>query len=149
MSESRSVGSDSLRPVHGVLQARLLEWVAVPFSRGSSQHGDQTQVPRTAGGFFTNRALSKAHAYTYTGRQIKPQMQEPGKQIESSTKPQAGSLRSWIKRQTLATLTDGSGGGNVRYKSETSHSVDFKEMTKEGKVRFSVLRGWMPLIRTE
>ena len=39
--------------VHGVLQARILEWVAVAFSRGSSQHRDQTQVSRIAGRFFT------------------------------------------------------------------------------------------------
>ena len=30
--------------VHGILQARILEWVAFPFSRGSSQLRDQTQV---------------------------------------------------------------------------------------------------------
>ena len=30
--------------VHGILQARILEWVATPFSRGSSQLRDQTQV---------------------------------------------------------------------------------------------------------
>ena len=30
--------------VHGILQARILEWVAFPFSRGSSQPRDQTQV---------------------------------------------------------------------------------------------------------
>ena len=35
--------------VHGILQARILEWVAFPFSRGSSQHKDQTQVSRIAG----------------------------------------------------------------------------------------------------
>ena len=39
--------------VHGILQARILEWVAFPFSRGSSQPRDQTQVSRIAGGFFT------------------------------------------------------------------------------------------------
>ena len=39
--------------VHGILQARVLEWVALPFSRGSSQPRDQTQVSRIAGGFFT------------------------------------------------------------------------------------------------
>ena len=39
--------------VKGILQARILEWVAVPFSRGSSQPRDQTQVSRIAGGFFT------------------------------------------------------------------------------------------------
>ena len=38
--------------VHRILQARILEWVAVPFSRGSSQPRDQTQVSRIAGGFF-------------------------------------------------------------------------------------------------
>ena len=40
--------------VHGVLQARILEWVAIPFSRGSSQPRDRTQVSGIAGGFFTN-----------------------------------------------------------------------------------------------
>ena len=33
----------------GILQARILEWVAMPFSRGSSQPRDQTQVSRIAG----------------------------------------------------------------------------------------------------
>jgi len=39
--------------VHGILQVRILEWVAVPFSRGFSQTRDGTQVSHTAGGFFT------------------------------------------------------------------------------------------------
>ena len=39
--------------VHGILQARILEWVVVPFSRGSSQSRDQTQVSCFAGRFFT------------------------------------------------------------------------------------------------
>ena len=38
--------------VHGILQARILECVTVPFSRGSSQPRDQTQVSHLAGGFF-------------------------------------------------------------------------------------------------
>ena len=42
--------------VHGILQARILEWVAFPFSKGSSQPRDWTQVSRIAGGFFTNWA---------------------------------------------------------------------------------------------
>ena len=37
----------------GILQARIVEWVAMPSSRGSSQPRDQTQVPHTAGGFLT------------------------------------------------------------------------------------------------
>ena len=40
--------------VHGILQARALERVAFPFSRGSSRPRDQTQVSRIAGGFFTS-----------------------------------------------------------------------------------------------
>ena len=42
--------------VHGILQARILEWVAFPFSRGSSQPRDQTQLSHIAGGFFTSWA---------------------------------------------------------------------------------------------
>ena len=38
--------------VHGILQARLLEWVAFPFTRASSQPRDQTQVSHIAGRFF-------------------------------------------------------------------------------------------------
>ena len=40
--------------VHGILQARTLEWVAFPFSRGSSQSKDGTQVSHIAGRFFTS-----------------------------------------------------------------------------------------------
>ena len=40
--------------VHGILQARIQEWVAFPFSRVSSQSRDQTQVSCIAGGFFTS-----------------------------------------------------------------------------------------------
>ena len=39
--------------VHGILQARILEWVAMPSSSRSAQLMDQTRVPCTAGGFFT------------------------------------------------------------------------------------------------
>ena len=40
--------------VHGILQARILDWVAFPFSRGSSQPRDQIQVSYFEGEFFTN-----------------------------------------------------------------------------------------------
>ena len=46
--------------VHGFLQARILEWVAFPFSRGSSQPRDWTQVSHIAGGFFTSWATREA-----------------------------------------------------------------------------------------
>jgi len=39
--------------VHGIFQARLLEWVAISFSRGSSQPRDRTWVSHTAGRHLT------------------------------------------------------------------------------------------------
>ena len=45
--------------VHGILQARIPEWVAIPFSRGSSPPGDRTQVSCTAGSFCTVWATGK------------------------------------------------------------------------------------------
>ena len=42
--------------VHGVLQAKILEWVAFPFFKVSSQPRDWTQVTHMAGGFFTSWA---------------------------------------------------------------------------------------------
>ena len=57
-----SVASDSTTPwtvacqaplSKGILQARILKWVAMPSSRGSSQSRDQTQVSHIAGIFFT------------------------------------------------------------------------------------------------
>ena len=43
--------------VHGILQVRIPEWVTFPFSRGSSQPRNRTQVSCIAGGFFTNWAI--------------------------------------------------------------------------------------------
>ena len=73
-SESCSVVSNSVTPwnnnnnnasllVLGILQTRILEWVAIPFSRGSSQARDWTQVSHTAGRFFTSWATREAHEY--------------------------------------------------------------------------------------
>ena len=42
--------------VPGILQVRILEWVAFPFNTGSSQPRDRAQVSRNAGGFFTRKA---------------------------------------------------------------------------------------------
>ena len=49
--------------VHGVLQARILEWVAFPFSRRSSQPRDWTLVSHIAGGFFTSWTTGEALEY--------------------------------------------------------------------------------------
>ena len=56
-SESQScltLGNPMDYTVHGILQARILEWAAFPFSRGSSQPRDRTQGSCIAGGFFTS-----------------------------------------------------------------------------------------------
>ena len=67
---SRSVMSDLCDPMDhsppgssadGILQARTLEWVAMPSSRGSSRFRDQTQVSCIAGRFFTIWATREAH----------------------------------------------------------------------------------------
>ena len=50
--------------VDGILQARMQEWVAFFFSRGSSQPRDRTQVSRIAGGFFTSWATREDYKST-------------------------------------------------------------------------------------
>ena len=54
----------------GILQARILEWVAMPSSKGSSQPRDWTQVSHIAGRFFTvwttKESLLKAEQNLYS-----------------------------------------------------------------------------------
>ena len=57
---SRVQLSATVCTVHGILQARILQRVAFPFSRGSSQPRDQTQVSPIAGRFFTSWATREA-----------------------------------------------------------------------------------------
>ena len=73
-NEICSVVSDSLQP-HGLhstwnSQVRILEWVAFPFSRESSQPRDQTQVSCIAGGFFTIWATRKDPILSYPGAKL-------------------------------------------------------------------------------
>jgi len=72
---SRSVVSDSLRPVdcsppsssvHGILQAGILEWIAISFSRGSSRPRDRTQVSHIAGRRFNLCTTREALKYKNT-----------------------------------------------------------------------------------
>ena len=55
--------SPSVSSIHGILQARILEWIAIPFSRGSSWPRDQTQLSCIAGRFFTIWATGKILTY--------------------------------------------------------------------------------------
>ena len=52
--------------VQGVLQVRIVEWVAVPFSRGSFRPRNWTGVFCIAGGFFTSWATRKALSLAYS-----------------------------------------------------------------------------------
>ena len=52
--------------VHGIFQARILEWVAISFSRGSSRPRDWTQVSHIAGRHFTLWATREALFFSYT-----------------------------------------------------------------------------------
>ena len=45
--------------VHGILQARILEWIAISFSKGSSQPRDHTHVSCISDGLFTTEPLGK------------------------------------------------------------------------------------------
>ena len=47
--------------VYAVFQARILEWIGISFSRGSSQTRSQIRVSCIAGGFFTTEPLRKPH----------------------------------------------------------------------------------------
>ena len=80
--------------VHGILQVRILEWVAFPFSRESSQPRDQiqvrTQVSHVAGGFFTSWATGGSWrilewvAYPFSSRSSWLSVKSRGKSRYSS-----------------------------------------------------------------
>ena len=55
-----------VRVAHSCPQSRILEWVAFPFSRGSSLPRDQTQVSHIAGGFFTSWATREAQSVQFS-----------------------------------------------------------------------------------
>ena len=64
--------------VHGISQARILEWVSISFSRGSSQPRDQTHVSCTAGKFFTAEPPGKPHCLQRKSQRLSP----PQKKLE-------------------------------------------------------------------
>jgi len=78
MCVSHSLVPDSLQPmdcsppgssIHGIFQARILEWFAISFSRKISPPRDWTQVSCTAGKFSTNWATTEApHLYVELGK---------------------------------------------------------------------------------
>ena len=65
----------------GILQERVLEWVAMPSSKGFSQPRDQTQVSCIEGGFFTFWTMREAQEY-WSGRSIPSSEDLPDQGIE-------------------------------------------------------------------
>ena len=98
--------------VHGILQARILECVAFPFSRGSSQPRDWTQVSHIAGRFFTSWATRAAHYWS--AFQISREGEEGRRKILSNSQgiqvvckhsgdfphyPSSKDLRTWSSKE--------------------------------------------------
>ena len=75
--------------VHGIFQARIMEWVAYPFSRGFSQPRDQTQVSHIAGGFSTSGTTREAQEY-WSGQPIP----SPGDHPNSGIKLRSPALQA-------------------------------------------------------
>ena len=78
-------------PVHGIFQARGLEWAAISFSRGSSPSGDRIQVSCTAGRHFTLCATREAWGWLrleYNANQV----QEAGPSQWDCTPPHQRNL---------------------------------------------------------
>ena len=92
---SCSVVSDSLRPhepcsprgfsVHGILQARILEWIAIPFSKGSSTPRDWTLVSCIADRFFTIWAIGSTSQFHVGPCGKKQLLLPPGQSLLSAS----------------------------------------------------------------
>ena len=97
--------------VHGTLQARILEWVAFPFARGSSRPGDSTQVSHIAGGFFTSWATREAPIGLHDSANVKDLC--PSQWYRFSIWNVSGSFQSLLStllsqfRSTLSSLSQG------------------------------------------
>ena len=71
--------------VHGILQARILRWVVIPFSRGSSRPGDRTCASCTAGGFF-NIWATRLAVWPYENELIRERKRTSEEGIKSKVK---------------------------------------------------------------
>ena len=95
--------------VHGILQARILQWIAFPFSRRSSQPRDRTQVSCIAGRFFTNWASQEAQTYTVLHVNYISIKLEGKEKLLDLLKPQAPALEQPRCRKTANSVFQGSG----------------------------------------
>ena len=85
--------------IHGIFQARVLEWVAISFSRGSSQPRNRTGVSCTAGRFLTSWAAREAWAGGYQALKAKN-----GLTLQECVRPNGKSSRSWSSQVPQASF---------------------------------------------
>ena len=101
--------------VHGILQVRILEWVAISSSRGSSQARDRTRVSCIAGGFFTSWATREAHwmAYLCSVTQSYPTLCDP-----MDCSPPGSSVHGIFqaRRQEWVAISSSRGSSRPRYR---------------------------------
>ena len=105
--------------VHGILQTRILEWVAIPFFRGSSQLRDWTQVSCTAGKFFMTEPPGKLNLWTqvlllllflhFIVEVTKTKRPTIQKALEAELKPKFFGSQTYVQKQ-YATSMDVSPG---------------------------------------
>ena len=88
--------------VHGIIQARILEWVAFPISRGSSQPRDWAQVSHIAGRFFTSWATREAKEY-WSGQRIPSPEDLPNQDQTGVSCIASGFFTNWAIREALTT----------------------------------------------
>ena len=105
--------------IHGILQARILESVAFPFSRGSSQPRDQTQVSHIAGGFFTSWATREAHALNSAWYIADAQWMFTGELINSNVLHHL--IQTWNNVSTFSPSTAISVMGKIRHSKKLQY----------------------------
>ena len=101
--------------VHGVLQARILEWVAMPSSRGSSWPKDWTRVSCIAGGFFTAEPPGKPSFWSTWKQQVEVIfLENVYKKPRKISEPKASRVpNNSLTRNSLEHLNQWTSGFNI------------------------------------
>ena len=81
----------------GILQAKVLEWVAMPSSRGSCRPRDQTRVSYIAGRFFTTEPSGKPLIYLRSLHTVQSTLTDGGMSSHGCPRPAAHPLVTWWK----------------------------------------------------
>ena len=123
--------------VHGILQARIVEWVAMPSSRGSSQHRGWTWISRTAGRFFTIWTTREAwrrskNVKLRKGTGVKRGINEGKQDAEGRQARKRMCSRNWKR--------DGGGSWLAQVRHVQGHSEDVQVLCLSPQVNAEVLR---------